>query len=180
MKEKPADLAVQKLIEALRTTGWSIVTGGNDTSAGVPALHQRMPDDYESFLSSVTLCVNAAETAWFLCAKDYNGQRDTAFRWNDFEMQSLEAAGGDASWKTEITTFWSKTLPIFLSVKSGYAYLALNVDPGSDRYGSVVYGREPEYEDVTHICDSFSDLCDLVATLVLHGGHHPVLSGMLL
>jgi Uma2 family endonuclease len=57
-------------------------------------------------------CANKDETAWFLCENDFNGVSDSAYRWNEFETQSLEAAEGDELWKTQILDFWRYHFPI--------------------------------------------------------------------
>ena len=118
-------------------------------------------------------CANKAETAWFLCQPDYDGTSDSAYRWNEFELQSLEAAEGDDDWRREITRFWDRHFPIFLSVKAGYSFLALRLTEPD--YGAVVYGHEPEYEEVDVICPSFTELGRLMPAVV-EGQTHPLLS----
>ena len=68
------------------------------------------------------------ETGWFLCIDDFNGTSDSAYTWNEFEQISLQAAedSHDEEWKRSIIQFWDDHLPIFLSVRSGYAYYAIN------------------------------------------------------
>jgi len=100
------------------------------------------------------MCINPDETCWFLCGDDFNGSSDSAYCWNEIESQSIEIAEGYPEWKAEIKEFWDKHLPIMLSVKSGYAYFAVNL---FDNFGAVVYGIEPEYEETEKIANSFDD-----------------------
>ena len=80
------------------------------------------------------------------------GQTDSAFRWNEWELLSLEAAGDDAAWRAEILAFWDAHLPIVLSVAEGYAYYALSLPDGA-----VIQGSEPEFEDCRTAAPSFRD-----------------------
>jgi len=54
--------------------------------------------------------------------------------------------------------FWDRHLPVLMSVRDGYAYLAIERD--SLR---VVAGREPEYEEVTPVADTVGEMLALVA-----------------
>ena len=98
---------------------------------------------------------------WFLCEDDYNQTTDSAFRWNEFEVQSLEAAGTDEHLKSRIVKFWDQHLPIALSVKSQYAFLCIVLTPQD--FGAIVCGHEPEYEDVEKVCGSFRGLTALIS-----------------
>jgi hypothetical protein len=138
--------------------------------------HRRLPPDYVRLLSLVDKCTNKSETAWFVCERDYDGTSDSAYRWNEFEVQALEGAKGDEAWKREITSFWDVHLPILLSVRSGYSFLALRLT--SQQFGAVVFGREPEYEEVDLVCGSFGELSRLTQA-VIHGQEHPLLSSLL-
>ena len=68
------------------------------------------------------------------------------------EVLSLKCAEGDAEWTNKITDFWNNHLPIFLSVKDGYAYYAISM-----KDGSIVQGTEPEFEECTPVTSSFAD-----------------------
>ena len=121
-----------------------------------------MPAEYIQFLEQVRCCVNAAGTAWLLTQEDYIGTSDLAFRWNGFEVMSLEAAGNDSDLANSVTRFLECHLPIAMSTKSGYAFLALSLM--TEDYGRVVMGREPEFEDIVAVCDSFRELLLLLVT----------------
>jgi hypothetical protein len=120
-----------------------------------------IPGEYMEFLTHVGSCMANDETVWFLCEDDYNQTTDSAFQWNDFEVQSLEAAGTDEHLKSHIMTFWDQHLPIALSVKSQYAFLCILLT--RQDYGAIALGHEPEYEEVEIICGSFGELTALIA-----------------
>lgn len=96
--------------------------------------------------------VSADETSWFLCCDDYNGTSESAFKWNEFENLSLEAAGDDSEWKEEIRQWWDKRLPIIISVREGYSFYAIDLEGGN---GRIVRGEEPEFEEAEVVADSF-------------------------
>ena len=39
---------------------------------------------------------------WFICYDEFIGNSDIAFKWNEFENISLEAAEEDISWQEDI------------------------------------------------------------------------------
>jgi hypothetical protein len=41
-----------------------------------------------------------------------------AVRWDEWERQSLDAAGEDDEWRARIRSFWDTHFPILLSVKT--------------------------------------------------------------
>jgi hypothetical protein len=79
------------------------------------------------------------EKAWLLTEADFAGTSGSAYAWNEWEQQSLEAAGSDEAWKATIVSFWDDHLSILFSTRSGYAFFALE----KDGLG-VVYGEKPE------------------------------------
>lgn len=74
-------------------------------------------------------------------------------------MCVLEAEG-DEEWKREIVEFWDQHIPIIFSVKNGYAYYAINV---GNKFGTIVYGIEPEFEEVELIATTFKEFLDGIA-----------------
>ena len=73
------------------------------------------------------MCVNPDETIWLLCEGDFRQESEDSFRWNEFEIMSLQAAAeeNDVEWQNDIKAFWDKHLPICLSVRDGYEYYAI-------------------------------------------------------
>src|SRR5690606_24889599 len=82
---------------------------------------------------------------------------DEAFPWDAFRHESLAAAPGEAE-RSAVDDFWSSHIPILMSVRDGYEYLALAPD------GRVVRGGEPEYEEVAVVAAGLDTLLRCVAT----------------
>lgn len=120
---------------------------------------QNIPDDFKAFLGMVDTLISSDEKAWFLSVNDYNGNSDLAFCWNEFEKLSLDSAETDNEWKQEITKFWDRYLPIIISVRGEYLYYAIDTTSSN---GAVVYGLEPEFEEVTEIANSFKEFLELI------------------
>lgn len=150
---------MNEAVEMLKALGWNVEPRRPDALHLPPDVNDRfqgLPSEYIQFLEQVRHCVNANGTAWFLTEEDFDGTADSAFRWNEVEIMSLEAAENDTSLTSSITRFWEGHLPIAVSVKSGYAFLALSL--AAEDYRKVVIGREPEFEDAEVVCGSFQQL----------------------
>ena len=134
----------------LRTLGWQVERLDRPVSLPEAVTVRALPPVFLDWLHTVRRVVRSDETAWFLCAEDYAGHTGTAFRWNEWELLSLESAGGDAAWRREIRGFWERHFPILLSVDGTYAYYAIDLEDGS-----IVCGEEPEFEECSVIASSF-------------------------
>jgi hypothetical protein len=163
--------ALEEAIQNLEAHGWRCCRHTGPQAPLPPSLIDRypwIPTDVMSALCELDEVVRQNETVWLLTAKDYAGQSDSAFAWNEFELQSLEAAEGDQKWLEEIRAFWNDHFPIALSVRGGYAYWALKKD------ATVVNGREPEYEQTSTFAASFRQfLSRLPETLERNNGFPP-------
>src|SRR5512147_1918169 len=81
------------LLAALRERGWRIQPGASREPLLPPLVRQRyprVPTELTRFLESLELCTNAAENVWFLCRADYQLTEGPGFRWNEFELITLE------------------------------------------------------------------------------------------
>lgn len=132
--------------------GWHIL--GNSTALlnVIEKRYVHIPLDYLSFIDAFSVIENQRQDVWFLTRDDYAGLGNSEFRWNEFEIMSLDCALTDAH-KNEIHIFWNMYLPISISVCNGYSYLAINV-----LNNSVVIGHEPEFEECEKIADDFHAL----------------------
>lgn len=108
------------------------------------------PSPWLDFILDVKSISNSNDTTWFLCSDDFEAQEEELFRWNEWELISLESAEGDVEWENKIKEFWKSHLPIIMSVIDGYSYYAISI-----RNGSIVRGEEPEFEECEIIADSF-------------------------
>lgn len=143
---------------------WNIekreVPYGKSNALGKTSFNKsQIPSDYSLFIEEYSAFINAEDNAWFLMLEDFSEQSDSAFVWNEFETQSLDAALDDADEK-KIKDFWNRHLPIFISVKDGYSFFAIEFR--EDNKNNIVFGREPEYEATSYFCDSFSDLLVII------------------
>ena len=147
------------LLEKLRSLGWQVEL--LDRPQGLPeevsGRYPWIPADYAQVIARAKTIVSPDETAWLLTAHDFSGTGARAYAWNEWERQSLEAAGDDSAWQDEIRTFWNRHFPVLTSVKSGYAYLA--IDSATAR---VVSGEEPEYEETEVVAGSMKELLGLI------------------
>lgn len=143
-------------IAALREAGWTCVP--SDTG---------WPEDLTGWQLSFTELASADDRVWFLSAADYRsaaeasepaetGDDSDGFAWNEFELLSLDAAQTDAE-AAEVKRFWAAHRPIMLSVRDGYAYVAVRSD------GAVVFGEEPEFEETQTVAENFPELLALIA-----------------
>lgn len=116
--------------------------------------YNNIPKSFIDFIVSFKSITSQDETTWFLCNEDYIDDSDDAFRWNEFELMSLEVAENDEKWKKEIIEWWDYKLPFLISVKNGYSFFAIDL---VDNIGAIVKGEEPEFEEVMIVADNFED-----------------------
>jgi len=125
---------------------------GVELPAVILSRYRRAPESYLWFLRTAALLVTPDETGWFNCKADFDGTSDAAFKWNEFETLSLQAADDDEVWMQSVTRFWDVHLPVVMSVKGGYAFHAIDIGNGA-----VVRGEEPEFEEIEAIAASFPE-----------------------
>ena len=99
----------------------------------------------------------------FNSIEDFNGESDSGFRWNEFELMGLDALKDDEESCDMIRQFWDNHIPILMSVKDGYRYLSIDLSP--ENYGKIYYGVEPEFEESAEmVCDSFNHLLEMLSS----------------
>ena len=161
-------------MEALASKGWAI-TFAHEKRRLPASLLQRydwLPDDLILLACSVDLAVSPEEITWFLSWEDYHGTSDSHYRWNEWELFSLETAKdkNDPEAAEEIAGYWDDHFPFLLTTggKLGYGYAAIRK---SDH--SIVFGFEPAFQDPVLLAGSLEkflqklvempgwDLCDM-------------------
>jgi len=155
---------IARVCDALRGKGWTVLKREghpHKLPESISGRYKNLPSGWISFLNSIRTCVRPDETAWFLCMEDYERQDDGAFRWNEFELMSLQAAASDhdTGWRKSIRAFWDNHLPICLCVNGEYKYYAIRVSDGA-----VVYGMEPEFEETQDVAPCFEKFMEMVET----------------
>lgn len=121
------------------------------TEDGVPSALHTAPETVVDWVSSFSQLSNSDETVWFLSRLDYSTGTEGGFAWNECEQLSIQAATTDDE-AVAVARFWRRHLPILLSVRNGYEYLAVRDD------GAVVHGTEPEFEEAVVVFSQFEDL----------------------
>jgi hypothetical protein len=121
----------EELLVLLQGRGWRIErSASREPLLPTPVCwrYPRLPVELIRFLEGLESCVNRDQNVWFLCREDYRRTDEQSFRWNENELMSLDAAGGDPVWQAKIRGFWDRHLPFMLAVHSDYDYLAVSLD----------------------------------------------------
>lgn len=102
------------MIEALRNRGFVVQerTEANELSSDFLQRYNNLPTDYLKFLNEFQLITNKDNNAWFNSIEDFNGESDSGFRWDEYEMMSLEALGDDEEACNEICNFGIYIFPL--------------------------------------------------------------------
>lgn len=146
---------LEEFLTYMKEQGWNIeLNEGRETHLPkvIEEKYTNLPQQWLDFFITVKSIVNNDDTTWFLCNGDFDVQEEDAFRWNEWELVSLESAEGDVEWENEIKEFWNNHFPIIMSVKDGYSYYAISI-----KSGSIVQGEEPEFEECEIVADSFEE-----------------------
>lgn len=130
---------------------WKIVKNNNTLPKEIIDRYKNIPEDWLDFIDGYGSIMNGKENIWFLTAESYYPKSDDEWRYNEFELISLDAATGDDDFISEVIDFWNNHLPIIMSVGNGYEYYAIELDSGN-----IVCGFEPEFEEAEIVADSFS------------------------
>lgn len=141
---------------SLQEAGWTCAPP-LPAEGAVPSALQTAPDTVIRWVSSFSLLSNADETEWFLSRHDYSNVADDAFAWNECEQLSVQAAVTDDE-VVAVSLFWKRHLPLLLSVRNGYEYLAVRDD------GAVVHGSEPEFEETVVVFSQLEDLLTYISS----------------
>ena len=107
----------------LAKLGW-VVDVTNDENRHLPqAIQERyhwVPDSLIKIISSINEVVNESDTSWFIGWTDFYNQDSDSFRWNEWEIISLE----NSKETKEVISFWDSKFPVMMSVKNCYSYIA--------------------------------------------------------
>lgn len=163
------------LLKVLRDKGWDVQLSDSREPlfpADVRRRYPRVPVELTDFLERIETCVNADENIWFLCRSDFRRTDAQSFRWNEFELMSLET--DNIEWQAQARKFWDLHLPFMLATHSDYAYLAVRLDERS--YGEVVHGYGLELEEPSVVAPSFAQFLTLFSeTVVGHRADYPLI-----
>ncbi len=146
---------MEEFLTYMKEQGWVVELNEKREHCLPQIIRERyisVPQQWLDFISAVKSLINDDDTTWFLCGDDFDLLKEHSFRWNEWEIISLESAESDTEWESEIREFWNIHLPITMSVKSGYSYYAISMNDGS-----IVHGSEPEFEECKIVANSFED-----------------------
>ena len=149
---------LSSLVSSLEVNGWQVNLFPEPREIPVPILNRYpwLPKNVTEFLAEVQEAISLDEKSWFNSIDDFAGDSKSAFRWNQWEHESLIAADDD-DWKDEVKKFWDEHFPIINSVRNAYSYVAITRD-------SVISGCEPEFEETVFVASSFSDLIERIGS----------------
>ena len=107
------------MIEALKNIGFVVTERleRKELSSDLQNRYSELPADYQEFLQRFQTITNESDNVWFNSIEDFNGESDSGFRWNEFEMMGLEALQDDEESCDMIRQFWDNHIPILMSVK---------------------------------------------------------------
>ena len=130
------------MIEALKNIGFVVTERleRKELSSDLQNRYSELPADYQEFLQRFQTITNESDNVWFNSIEDFNGESDSGFRWNEFELMGLEALADDKESCDMIRLFWDSHIPILMSVKDGYE------------------------DSAEFVCDSFNHLLEMLSS----------------
>ena len=147
-------------LDRLGSAGWTVHL--QTTPQSLPSIIENrfswIPAEVKQLIMELQTAVSPDETAWLLGTPDYLNSSSSAFKWNEWELMSLDAVQGKPTLERSIQRFWDFHFPVANSVKSGYAYFAVR-----QADFCIVCGEEPEFEEPKVVASSFLELLRLLA-----------------
>ena len=122
--------SIDTLLKVLQSKGWYVLCKemkqpylNDDFRVRYPGI----PEDFAYFLATVDLCSDSTGGMWFLTEPEYNRQRDRPLAWDFCERLVIDALeqDGHSEEVSSVKDFWDAWLPILLSARAEYVYLAL-------------------------------------------------------
>lgn len=154
----------QDLVSALRELGWTVEEYEVAVEPTLdPVAARRATPVFLDLIRRVKFAASPDDKVWLLTAADYAPNSEAAFAWNEWEKMSLDSAGEGADWAKEVRRFWDAHFPFLMSVRNGYAYLAVKRTSGA-----IVFGEEPEFEEAEEIARSLKHLVADISSGELH------------
>lgn len=146
-----------KFEEWAKKNNWKITKQTKDLPSDILERYSNIPESWLSFIEGYGSIMNDKENIWFLTVENFYPKSEDEWRYNEFELISLDAADEDEDFISEITNFWNNHIPIIMSVGNGYEYYAIELDSGN-----IVSGFEPEFEEAETIAESFDEFLEMI------------------
>ena len=115
----------------MKENDWKIEENGTECdvySNAVLSAYEPLPAAFLEFIQKFKSVISGDEKRFFLCVDDYSGESGLAFKWNEFELISLEAANGDEDWTNDIRSWWKTKIPFYMSVDGEYSFYAIDTE----------------------------------------------------
>ena len=148
---------MDRFLASLSKQSWQVEFPASTTlPQSILSRHGELPAALASLISSFSRCLAPSEEAWFVSVDDVSSPlRGEEFRFNEFEIISLEAAGQDQQSIASIRSFWDAHFPFYIAVNGEYQYFAVVLS--GLQQGCVVYGYEPEFESCSVVAPSLAE-----------------------
>lgn len=162
----------KEFISWAKDNGWDVIDKDKEEinlELSIISRYKEIPIEYQEFLKLVKHCISPSEKTWFICENEYNGDSDSEFKWNEFELLSLEVAKNDKEWELEISKWWEKHLPIVMSVDDIYSFYAIDLVEDT---GAILKGYEPEFEEVEKVANNIEEFFELIMTNRIEMEHY--------
>ncbi len=146
-------------IEWAKKNNWDVVQNhkGEYTLPKEVTDRYTLPDDFVFWLANMRKAVSPEGSAWFLLEDDFKPSKDYLMHWNELELLGTHLANddGDLLLSQQITEFWEKVIPIFMSAGEGYAFFGID----TSRNNAIIMGQEPFFHlDTKVIAKDLSEL----------------------
>lgn len=146
-----------KFEEWAKKNNWKITKQTKDLPADIIESYSNIPESWLSFIEGYGSIMNGEENIWFLTAENFYPKSEDEWRYNEFELISLDAAEGDEELLVEVKSFWDNHIPIVMSVAGEYEYYAIELDSGN-----IVNSFEPEFEETETVAESFDEFLEMI------------------
>jgi hypothetical protein len=152
---------VSEVLDELKRIKWTVEKQPEPLllNPEILARYDWLPAEAMDFICEMKSVYPSDHKSWFQTISHFNGTSGYAFAWNAWEVLSINAAlqDNDEIWVNSIRAFWDDHFPIFISLKSGYAYFAIEKDTLK-----IVRGDEPEFEETAFVADNFLELLKML------------------
>ena len=142
------------LIAFLKANDWNVRLRSEPCEVVLPrGKSSQISPPLREFFALVEECVNSNQTCWFHCLNEFRAQTDNAFVWNEWDLSRHAVDAKQAS----TGAFWADPLPFFMGVQPFYYFLSARLSDGA-----ICFGSEPEFEEVSVVASSFTELIHLL------------------
>ena len=111
-----------------------------------------VPNVIINSFASFRIAASADDKSWLNTGLELSEKYNPSYAWNQWELDSLTAAGEDIQWIESINSFWDQHFPFLMSVKNSYSFFAIRQSDGA-----IVHGEEPLFEDTSVIAQDLQD-----------------------